>query len=248
VGVLVPNPPTTTTTSTSTSSTSTTTTTVAPLQCNFTATVQEIDCSLAGIGQIVSLDCDLAGDGYVGPPTTSTTTSTTSTSTTSTTSTSTSTTTSTTSSTSSTTTTTTTATPTTTTTTTIGPTTTTTTTTLEPTTTTTTTTLEPTTTTTTTTAAPCNCLTYDVTIGQVDLDDATGNTDPGKDNGIVYVDYTNCTGTPTIGQYSVAGTFLDSICVDTTALTPDIYYYKNNTKTAPSTSSVSITANDCCPS
>ena len=146
VGVLIPNPTTTTTTSTSTSSTSTTsttTTTVAPLQCNITATVAQIDCSLAGVGVIVSLDCDLAGDGYVGPPTTSTTTSTTSTSTTSTTSTSTSTT-------SSTTTTTTTATPTTTTTTTIEPTTTTTTTTLEPTTTTTTTTLEPTTTTTTT--------------------------------------------------------------------------------------------------
>ena len=150
VGVLIPNPTTTTTTSTSTSSTSTTsttTTTVAPLQCNITATVAQIDCSLAGVGVIVSLDCDLAGDGYVGPPTTSTTTSTTSTSTTSTTSTSTSTT-------SSTTTTTTTATPTTTTTTTIEPTTTTTTTTLEPTTTTTTTTLEPTTTTTTTTIEP----------------------------------------------------------------------------------------------
>jgi hypothetical protein len=115
VGVLVPNPPTTTTTSTSTSSTTTTTTTVAPLQCNITATVSQIDCSLAGVGQIVSLDCDLAGNGSVG---TTTTTTSTSTSTTSTTSTSTSTT-STTSST--TTTTTTTNTPTTTTTTTAPP-------------------------------------------------------------------------------------------------------------------------------
>jgi hypothetical protein len=149
VGVLIPNPTTTSTTSTSTSSTSTTsttTTTVAPLQCNITATVQEIDCSLAGIGQIVSLDCNLAGNGFVG------TTTTTSTSTTSTT----------TSTTSSTTTTTTTATPTTTTTTTAGPTTTTTTTTTTtPTTTTTTTTpitttttTPPTTTTTTTTSTP----------------------------------------------------------------------------------------------
>jgi hypothetical protein len=112
-------------------------------------------------------------------------------------------------------------------------------------TTTTTTTATPTTTT-TTTPAPCSCFSYDVVIGQSDLDDATGNTDPGKDNGIVYVDYTNCTGTFTIGQYSVAGTFLNSICVDTNAIGPDIYYYKNNTKTAPSTSSVSITANDCC--
>jgi hypothetical protein len=131
------------------------------------------------------------------------------------------------------------------------PTTTTTTTTLEPTTTTTTsstttttTTSSPTTTTTTTVA--CSCFNYDVTIGQDDLDDATGNTDPGKDNGIVYVDYTNCVGTPVVGQYSVAGIFPDSICVDTTALSPSIYYYKNNIQTAPSTSSVSITANDCC--
>ena len=153
VGTLVPNPSTTTTTSTSTSSTTTTSTTVAPLQCNITATASEIDCSLEGIGQIVSLYCNLAGDGYVGPPTTSTTTST---STSTTTSTSTSTTTSTTSSTTTTTTTleptttttTTTAEPTTTTT---SSTTTTTTTTAAPTTTTTTTTLQPTTTTTTTT-------------------------------------------------------------------------------------------------
>jgi len=116
VGVLVPNPITTTTTSTSTSTTTTTSTTVAPLQCNITATVQQIDCSLAGVGVIVSLDCIL-----VGPTTTTTSTSTTSTSTTSTTSTTTSTT-------SSTTTTTTTAEPTTTTTTSTSSTTTTTTT------------------------------------------------------------------------------------------------------------------------
>jgi hypothetical protein len=102
------------------------------------------------------------------------------------------------------------------------------------------------TTTTTTTAAPCNCLSYDVIVGQEDLDDATGNTDPGKDNGVVYVEYTNCEGIPTTSQYSVANTYLNSICVDTTALTPTIYYYKNNIQSAPLTSSTSITSNDCC--
>ena len=361
VGTLVPNPSTTTTTSTSTSSTTTTTTTVAPLQCNITATVIEINCSLAGIGQIVSLDCTLVGPTTTTTSTSTSTTSTTSTSTTSTTSTSTTTsttsstttttttaepttttttttgeptTTTTTSSTSSTTTTTTTPSPTTTTTTTPSPTTTTTTTPaptaecykldsapvggctfvykdengatitvnissedaglcfiecvtevisddcgflaqgvgcLDPqcdcsppptttststTSTTTTSTTSSSTTTTTTTAAPvtttttttvaCSCFSYDVIIGQDDLDDATGNTDPGKDNGIVYVSYTNCSGTPAIAQYSLAGTFLDNICVDTNAPSPTIYYYKNNTQTAPSTSSISITANDCC--
>jgi hypothetical protein len=198
VGELVPNPTTTTTTSTSTSSTTTTTTTVAPLDCDFEATVLETNCSLAGTGEIQSIDCDLAGEGEIGG--TTTTTSTTS-STTTTTSSST---------------------------------------------TTTTTTVEPTTTTTTTTAGPCDCFTYDVIIGQEDLDDATGNTDPGKDNGIVYVEYTNCDGIPTTSQYSVANTYLNSICVDTTALSPNIYYYKDNTQSAPLTSSISITSNDCC--
>lgn len=63
VGVLVPNPSTTTTTTSSTSSTTTTSTTLVPLDCNIEATVTEIDCSLEGIGEIVSLDCDLAGEG-----------------------------------------------------------------------------------------------------------------------------------------------------------------------------------------
>jgi hypothetical protein len=82
VGELVPNPTTTTTTSTSTSSTTTTTTTVAPLQCNFTATVIETNCSLAGTGVIQSIDCDLAGEGEIGGTTTTTTSTSTSTTTT----------------------------------------------------------------------------------------------------------------------------------------------------------------------
>ena len=176
VGTLVPNPSTTTTTSTSTSSTTTTSTTVAPLQCNITATVSQIDCSLAGIGQIVSLYCNLAGDGYVGPPTTSTTTST-STSTTTSTSTSTSTTTST-----STSTTTSTTSSTTTTTTTAEPTTTTTTTTAEPTTTTTTSTSSTTTTTTTpsptTTTTTTATLQYTFLVYDIDVNCNTSNPQP----------------------------------------------------------------------
>jgi hypothetical protein len=35
----------------------------------------------------------------------------------------------------------------------------------------------------------CTCFYYDVIIDQIDLDDATGNTDPGKFDGTVYVDY-----------------------------------------------------------
>jgi hypothetical protein len=160
VGVLVPNPSTTTTTSTTRATTTTTTTTVAPLQCNITATVQQINCSLAGVGVIVSLDCTLVGPTTSTTSTSTTSTSTTSTSTTSTTSTSTTSTT--TSTTSSTTTTTTTAEPTTTTTSTSS------------TTTTTSTTATPTTTT-TTTPAPVQ---YTFLVYDIDVNCNTNNPQP----------------------------------------------------------------------
>jgi hypothetical protein len=128
---------------------------------------------------------------------------------------------------------------------------TTTTTTTEAPTTTTTTTEAPTTTTTTeapttttTTIAP-TCTTYDVFITQDDLDDATGNTEPGKNNGTLYVDYIACDGTSTTAQYSLAGTF--NICVQEFASpTPNIYLYKSNTQDIPAFgSAVSDTFTPC---
>jgi len=90
------------------------------------------------------------------------------------------------------------------------------------------------------------CTLYDVVIEQADLDDATGNTDPGKNNGTLYVDYTACDGTPTTGQFSFASTF--SICVQEFSISPTIYYFNNNTQTAPfGGSSVSDTAVSCDP-
>ena len=110
--------------------------------------------------------------------------------------------------------------------------------------TTTTTTIAPTTTTTTTTAPTCTI--YDVSIDQGDLDDATGNTDPGKNDGTVYVDYIACNGTPTTAQYSLASTF--TICVqEFSSPSPDIYYYKNNLETAPFGSFVNDTSTPCNP-
>jgi len=234
VGTLVPTPSTTTTTTTNGVGpiTTTTTTTAEPLDCEFAATIVELGCDLEGNGEIVSYECDLVGNGQiiVGEceiegngeivPTTTTTTST-STSTTTTTSTSTTSTTSTT-----------------TTTTTVAPncelagngav-------------------IEPTTSTTTsTTTSSCLCFTYDVIVAQEDLDDATGNTDIGQ-NGQFYVSYTNCVGTPTIKQYSVAGTYPDDICVNIGAPAPTIYYYKDDNQTAPAFSSISLTVNNCCP-
>ena len=248
VGTLVPTPSTTTTTTTPRPTTTTTTTTAVPLDCDFDALITELDCELEGTGVIVSEDCDLAGNGIVLfadcelvgngviiPATTTTTSSTTST----TTSTSTSTTTTTTSSTSSTTTTTTTVAPncqlegegrvldcacegtggi-----------------------------IEPTTTTTTSsTTLSCLCFTYDVVVGQTDLDDATGNTDISQNNKL-YVSYDNCAEVPSIKEYSIANTYLDDICVNTGGLGPIIYYYKDNNQTVPAFSSISITVNNCCP-
>ena len=94
----------------------------------------------------------------------------------------------------------------------------------------------------------CTCFYYDVIIDQIDLDDATGNTDPGKFDGTVYVDYIDCSGNSQQDLYTLSGTFLNDLCIDTTGYpSPNIYYYKNNNITAPFSSSVSQTLNECCP-
>jgi hypothetical protein len=94
----------------------------------------------------------------------------------------------------------------------------------------------------------CTCFYYDVIIGQIDLDDSTGNTDPGKFDGTVYVDYIDCSGNSQQELYVLSGTFLNDLCIDTTGSpVPNIYYYKNNNITVPSSSSISQTLNECCP-
>lgn len=225
VGTLVPTPSTTTTTTTPRPTTTTTTTTAVPLDCDFDAIITELGCNLSGTAVIDSLDCNISGTA-VAESSDCTITGTavdagTTTTTTTTTSTSTSTTT------------------------------------------TTTTTVAPldcslsgtafsgttssTTTTTSTTSAPCLCFTYDVLIGQTDLDDATGNTDISQNNKL-YVSYDNCSEVPSIKEYSIANTYLDDICVNTGGLGPIIYYYKDNNQTVPAFSSISVTINNCCPS
>lgn len=94
----------------------------------------------------------------------------------------------------------------------------------------------------------CTCFFYDVVIDQVDLDDATGNSGPLLNN-TLYVDYIDCNGSPQTNTYSLSGTFLNNICVDTTGTpSPSIYYYKNNLQILPfGSSSVSVTLNECCP-
>jgi hypothetical protein len=93
----------------------------------------------------------------------------------------------------------------------------------------------------------CTCFYYDVIIDQIDLDDATGNTDPGKFDGTVYVDYIDCSGNSQQDLYTLSGTFLNDLCIDTTGSpAPNIYYYKNNTQIVGPSSSVSQTLIECC--
>jgi hypothetical protein len=102
-------------------------------------------------------------------------------------------------------------------------------------------------TTTSTTTVACSCTYYDAIIEQGDLDEATGNTDPDKNNGTLYVDYVICGGGATTKQYSLANTFLNDICVSSLS-SPTIYYYKNNVQTSPALgSAISNTSIDCCP-
>jgi hypothetical protein len=110
--------------------------------------------------------------------------------------------------------------------------------------TTTTTTTAPTTTTTTapttttTTSAPVGCTTYDVIIEQADLDDADGNTDPGKNDFTLYLDYIDCGGNPVTSQYGFASTY--SICTQEFAITPVLYYFKNNLESVPFGGSITL--------
>jgi len=99
-------------------------------------------------------------------------------------------------------------------------------------TTTTTTTIAPTTTTTTTVITnPCTCM--NVTISQIDLDDATGNTPaPGKADNTVYLTTTKsagCDGSEIAAEYTVAGPTVDGFCIKTSDLSSiALFYYKDD--------------------
>ena len=77
---------------------------------------------------------------------------------------------------------------------------------------TTTNTSTPTPTNTVTPTPSCNCTYIDVTITEIDLALATGNTDP-NDNNAVFVKYRNCSsGLLTSKKYTVEGTYNNDIC------------------------------------
>ena len=89
--------------------------------------------------------------------------------------------------------------------------------------------------------APAACVYHTVTVDTTDTDDATGNIN-GENNGVVVVEYTDCTGNPAIFRTSFSG---DQFCGKETTTT--IKYYKNDMAIVPSGSYVTRTSTPCTP-
>lgn len=93
----------------------------------------------------------------------------------------------------------------------------------------------------------CNCFKFTVYIDQNELNDAYGNTDPGKLDNTLYVNYYDCDSNFQTAQYSIAGTYVENICVDTTGAQPTIYYYQDNFTNNAILSTLTNTNVECCP-
>jgi hypothetical protein len=102
------------------------------------------------------------------------------------------------------------------------------------------------------TVTPCSCNYVDVTISQVDLNSASGNTNPSL-NGIVYYQYNTCTDpNPQVSEsYTVSGVNLNSVCILTNQFGNSLLYYYQNDNVIDSNSSPglfvsSFTLAGCC--
>jgi hypothetical protein len=111
-------------------------------------------------------------------------------------------------------------------------------------TTTTTTTSAPTTTTTTTVA--CECFKIQANISQLDLDDATGNTEPANNN-IISLIFLNCDGIYSVRHYTVAGTNIiyPSGCTNDSLNILNFRYFKNDVEITSVVSTASLSS-FCC--
>lgn len=91
----------------------------------------------------------------------------------------------------------------------------------------------------------CNCTYYDITVAQIDLDNATGNTF--FLNNTVYVDYVDCDGNNQTATKGSSGTSINFICVTATS-TPQLSIYINDSQNAISVETFyTNTFTDCCP-
>ena len=72
------------------------------------------------------------------------------------------------------------------------------------------------------------CYFYSLNVSALDLSDATGNTNPALD-GVLFLNFTDCDGNPGQEQYSAAGTFTSTACIDSLELV-SFSYWKNDSQ------------------
>ena len=87
------------------------------------------------------------------------------------------------------------------------------------------------------------CTSYSLTISQLDLDNATGNTPPNID-GVMYVTYYDCNGDFTTTIFS-EGYYENAICNNDDDGFVSLYYYQNNNASLASYSSVNAGTGTC---
>jgi hypothetical protein len=68
------------------------------------------------------------------------------------------------------------------------------------------------------------CKNYNVVINQLDLNNASNNSDPDLD-GKVFISFTDCNGEPTSIGYSTAGTYLNAFCANDDDVVTSIYWF-----------------------
>jgi len=84
------------------------------------------------------------------------------------------------------------------------------------------------------------CNFYDITISQIDLLAAGGNTNPALDN-VVFVAYNDCTDTSQDDSFYTSGVIINAICAsDFDGFIPYLYYYENNLISPAFNSTLSI--------
>ena len=87
------------------------------------------------------------------------------------------------------------------------------------------------------------CTSYSLTISQLDLDNATGNTPPNQD-GVMYVTYYDCNGDFVTDEYG-AGYFENAICNNDDVGFVSLYYYNNDSASVPTYSSANAGTGTC---
>ena len=92
----------------------------------------------------------------------------------------------------------------------------------------------------------CDCVYVDVTITQLDIDSASGNTNP-SENGIVGYQYNVCTSPSpqTVEYYSGAGVYTNSVCVKQNQVGSSILFYTQGDNVVTSGTS-SFSVGGCC--